>query len=261
MERGKICDLATGFYRVKEKFEIAFEEYRKKGSFNFKAMDEMEKDLYHLKNEIHAVFRYGEEKSLEREHLFDLIIGSIFHEALHVKEYIYTLESYAARYRLLEKKRLRALETYQDEFIKYSKEIVEEAKKNLPRKTAEVKNLFEEALSLLENILRKYRSSRRIIRCLYLERELLDRVYGKNGLNHIYGIMYKGGPMEGYFRVGASFLKDGFYEPAVEAFQEALHSDCGVMNGDGLRQEIKKRCLMLQKKKPGIAKKILAKIG
>ena len=261
-KQNKICDLVIGFYRVKKKFGEEFGRYEKSGKFNFSLLDELEKDLYRLKNRIHAVFRYGEEETLDREHLFDLIIGSIFHEALHLKEYIYTLDSYEPRYKLLDQKERRVrIDSHQDDFIKYSREILMEAKENLPKKAIEVRNLFEDALSLLEGILRKYRGSKRLIRVLYLERELLSSIYGKDGLENAYRIMYKGGPMEGYFRVGASFLKNGFYELAVKTFEEALNASSGSASEAELRQEIKKRCELLQKKRPGMAEKILAKIG
>jgi len=261
VERQKICDLATGFYTTKAKFNKAFKHYEKmKGTFDFKVIDEFEKDLFHLKNNTHFAFRHNPEGSLDREHLFDLIIGSIFHESLHLKEYIYTLESYEPKYRLLEKQYLKRTDSYQDEFLKYSRGILKEAKENLPKKAIEVKSLFEDALSLLENMLKKYRTNKRLIRCLYMEREILNSTYGKNGLQNLYRFMYKGGAMEGFYRVGASFLKDGFYEPAAKAFEEAINADSGSANANELRQEIKKRCQLLQRKHPGMAEKILAEI-
>jgi tetratricopeptide (TPR) repeat protein len=258
----KICDLVIEFFRIKKKFRQEFDRYRKSGKFNFRSLDELEKALYYLKNETHAVFRYGAEETLHREHLFDLIIGSIFHEVLHLKEYIYTLESYEPRYKLFAEKQGRMrIDGRKDAFLQHSKEILKEAKENLPKKASEVTNLFEDALSLIEGVLKKYRASRRLIRVLYLERELLESIYGEKGLEKVYGIMYKGGPMEGYFRVGASFLKNGFYELAVKTFEEALNKGCGNAHERELRLEIKRRCQLLQKKRPGMAEKILARIG
>lgn len=265
-KHSKICDLVIGFYRIKETFGGEFDRYHRGGEFNFEVIDAMETDIYRLKNEIHSVFRHGadlEEWVLERESLFDLIIGSIFHEMLHLKEYIYTLQSYEPRYILFEeRKKDRKIDSHQDDFLKYSKEIVREARENLPKKAVEVRNLFEDALSLMKGILRKYRTSKRLIRVLYLDRKLLNSIYGENGLELIYGIMYKGGPMEGYFRAGASFLKDGFYEFALRAFEEALNVASGSVQEGELRQEIKKRCQLLQKRHPEIVevKKLLARI-
>ena len=263
----EICDLVIGFYRVKKKFEKEFKHYQKQGKFNFKAMDEMEVDLYNLKNKTHAVFRRDVESNggiLEREDLFDLIIGSIFHEALHLKEYVYALQSYKARYMsFADRKKTGRIDSIQDDFLKYSREIIREAKENLPRKTTELKSLLEDALSLMEGTLKKYRTSRRLMRVLYLERELLNSIYGENGLEYVYRIMYKAGAMEGYFRVGASFLKGGFHDFAIRAFEEALSADSGSDRENELRQEIKKKCQFLQKKQLGDVRvqKILARIG
>ena len=263
----EICELVIGFYKVKEKFGKEFKHYQKQGKFNFKAIDAMEVDLYKLKNKTHTVFRNNVEASggiLEREDLFDLIIGSIFHEALHLKEYIYALQSYEARYMSFAgKKRKGRIDSIQDDFLKHSREIVREAKENLPRKTTELKSLLEDALSLMEGTLKKYRTSRRLMRILYLERDLLNSIYGENGLEYVYGIMYKGSAMEGYFRVGASFLKGGFHDFAIRAFGEALSANSSNDRENELRQEIKKKCQFLQKKQPGDARvqKILARIG
>lgn len=258
----KICDMVIGFYRIKSKFGKDFERYQKEGKFDFSAMDEMEKDLYSLKNETHSVFRYNVDETIDREHLFDLVVSSIFHEALHLKEYIYTLQRYEPRYKTFaEKERYRKTDSFQDDFLKYSREIVGEARENLPKKAVEVRNLFWDALSLLEGVLKKHRTSRRLIRVLYLQRALLESVYGGNGLEDVYRIMYKGGCMEGYFRVGASFLKGGFYELAVKIFEEALDADSGSVHERELRQEIKRKCLLLQKRQPGVVEKILARLS
>ena len=263
----KICEVVIDFYRIRGKFEKEFRYYRKEGKFRFETIDALESELYHLKSKTHDAFRYdpdSKSKILESEDLFDLIVGSIFHEALHLKEYVYTLQSYAPRYvSFAARKKDRQVENHQNNFLKYSREIVREAMESLPKKVAEVKNLFEDALSLVVRILKKHRASKRIIRILYLERELMNSVYGENGLEYIYKVMYKDGPMEGYFHVGASFLKSGFYDLAAKAFEESLNACAETDRRNELCMEIKKKCQFLEKKQPGITKvqKILARIG
>lgn len=263
----KICEVVIDFYRIREKFEKEFEYYRKEGKFKFETIDSLESELYRLKNKTHDAFRYDPDsklKILESEDLFDLIVGSIFHEALHLKEYVYTLQNYGPRYvSFAAKKKTMHVENRHDNFFKYSREILKEAMERLPQKASEVKTLFEDALSLIVRILKKHRASKKVIRILYLEKELMNSVYGPNGLEYVYRVMYKGGAMEGYFHVGASFLKGGFYDMAVTAFEESLNACAESDFGNEVCMEIKKKCQFIEKKQPGITKvrKILARVG
>jgi len=256
-----VCNVIISFYKVKKSFGEACAYYEKKGKFDFSALGKLEEDLYMVKEGTHSVFRYGGEVVLDRPCLFDLVIGSIFHELLHLKEYVYTLESYQPKYRVFEdKQRHKETNGGRIRFLDRSREIVKEAKENLPAKTEEIKDLFEDALSLLDAILKKYRASRRLIRVLYLEREIVESIYGKGGLEKVYDIMYPGGAMEGYFRAGASFLNDGFYKFAVKAFEESLDAGKGSKRENEIKGQIKKKCQLLEKKRPGMTGRILARL-
>lgn len=244
--------------KAKVRFDEEFESWESTGSFDFGVMDKLEEDLYHLKNRTHLSLRDGNELNsgfIQKADLFDLIIGSIFHEALHLKEYIYTLRSYAPRYNsFADRKKNRKLDVYTDDFLKHSMAIVNEAKTNLPKKAYEVKNLFEDALLLIEDIIKKYRSNSRVIRTLFTSSEILDRVYGENGLDALYSKIYRKGPAQGYLKVGASFMKDGFHEEAFGALEKAGRAAKRDGLADSLGEDILKKCQQLAKVHPQLEK-------
>ena len=263
-----ICEILTGFMKSKVRFDREFESWQSDNTFDFASMDKLEEELYHLKNRTHLTLRDGGRENsgfIQKADLFDLIIGSIFHEALHLKEYIYTLRSYAPRYSSFAgRKRGGKLDVYTDDFLKHSMAIVNEAETNLPKKAYEVKNLFEDALLLLEDIIKKYRGNSRVIRTLFTFGGTLDEVYGKDGLDMLYSRIYRNGPSEGYLRVAASFIKDGFYEPAYKALEKAAAAAKRDEIPDSLRGDILKKCQQLQKIHPQLkeqAEKLISKIS
>ncbi len=252
--QGEICEILTGFLKAKVRFDDEFESWQSVGVFDFTIMDKLEEELYHLKNRTHRTLRDGEQENsgfIQKADLFDLIIGSIFHEALHLKEYIYTLRSYAPRYNSFAgRKKNSRLDVYTDGFLKHSMAIVNEAETNLPKKAYEVKNLFEDALLLLEDIIKKHRSNSRVIRTLFTSKGVLEKVYGKSGLDVLYSRIYKNGPPEGYLRVGTSFMKDGFQDAAFKALEKAAGTAKRNNAPDSLRVDILKKCQQLQKAHP-----------
>lgn len=258
-KQAEICEIITGFMKAKVRFNGEFESWESAGSFDSAVMDRLEEDLYHLKSRTHLALRDGKEQNsgfIQKADLFDLIIGSIFHEALHLKEYIYTLRSYAPRYNSFAgRKKNRKLDIYTDDFLKHSMAIVNEAKTNLPKKAYEVKNLFEDALLLIEDIIKKYRSNSRVIRTLFTSSEILDRVYGENGLEALYSKIYREGPAQGYLKVGASFMKDGFHKEAFNALEKAARAAKRDGLADALGENILKKCQQLQKVYPQLKKR------
>ncbi len=248
----EVSELIEGFYRARVSYREQMDDYRKDGGFYFLRMDELEKHLYRLKNDAHRIFGGSgdlQEQHFGREHLFDLIIGSIFHEALHLKEYIYTLEQYKTRYEsMAHRYKFRKTSEPQDEFIEYTERIVTEAESELPVKAENINTLFKDAVAVSQSILKKFRRNRRLNRVLYIEADLIDKVHGQGGLKKVYDLMYSLGAMEGYYQAGMSFMHGGFFEEAEEAFNKALSRSVNSKDGDKLVEEIKARKAQIKKR-------------
>ena len=85
-------------------FQSIYDQYKKQ-TLSFDDVEKFVTDkdptipLFNLKGSCHMLFRYqGEEECSDEEKLLDLAVGSIFHEAMKIREDLYLLEVYKPRY-------------------------------------------------------------------------------------------------------------------------------------------------------------------
>ncbi len=176
------------------------------GLFEFRKLEELRnRYLYALKEYCHEIFR-----GHETTDLFDRYVSDIFHEVSILKEELYNVEHYAPVW---------AQAAAQREF----ESIMEEAGRMFPQKVRHLDFLFSRAQERLEGLLGRFRDRKVVIRSLFLNRYGFVAQCYPDGLIGFYQRMYpETGPVEGYDRVGTSFLTGGFYTHAVEAFEEGL---------------------------------------
>ena len=182
------ADMVIYSFKIFSIFREEFDNFKREKKCNFARMDKLEQDLYNLKNATHTMFRknISENREVEEADLFDLIISSIFHEMLHLKEYIYILDRYEPSYMLLEKRfEDKKLDDFKKDFLKHSREIVGEAKLGLPLKMQGVKELVDDAIPHLEQIIKKNSFDNQLIRTLYVSADLINNVYHEKGIEHL----------------------------------------------------------------------------
>lgn len=222
------ADLLASFLRIRADFGEEMERFRKEGAFDFARIDRMEVALYHMKNGAHRLARgTGGDRpaGVGPVELFDLLVGSAFHEMLHLKEYVYTLSSYGPVYEALTREGASGgTAGLEPDLATLFQEILEEARKGLPRKAGEIERLVRNASIQVERIVRASGEDGRTSRILYCASEDLDRIHGKDGLATCFSRVYPGGAAEGFFRVGSGFAASGFVVEAVEAFRRAVEA-------------------------------------
>lgn len=220
-----VSSIVLDSYKIIKTFKEEYVNFRKEKKCNFNKIDKLEKELFVLKEYTHALFRAEGEKEIEETDLYDSIISSIFHEMLHLKEYIYILEKYEPRYLLLEKKLENdKIDEFKKDFLKHSREIVGEAKLGLPLKMQGINEFINDALHHLEQVIKIYAFNSHLIRTLYVSADILNGIYPDKGLEHLYDIIYDGGRIEGYFLVAESFIKSGFTPEAKGILEKVLSS-------------------------------------
>ncbi len=176
--------------------------------------------LFGLKERCHALFRYMEaEPCNEKEKLFDLTVGSIFHEAMKLKENIYQLEVYGPRYLELEKRFGNPLP--EREFHGFKK-IKIRAEQGLCEGMEDLRELFHDVKEQLAELLREYSKNQLLTRFLLENRALVQKVYGKRGLEKISASMFKGGIDQAYWVAGNSYLESQYFDMAHRIFRKAL---------------------------------------
>lgn len=220
-----IADIVLGSYKIFGSFKKEFENFKKEKKSDFERINRLELDVYNLKNDTHYLFRDSikNKKEATEADLYDLIVGSIFHEMLHLKEYIYILDKYEPSYLILEKRfEDKKIDDFKMNFLKRSREIVGEAKLGLPLKLQWINDLVDDALPHLEQIIKSNSFDSHLIRTLYVSSDILKNTYPNSGVDHLYDIIYDGGWIEGYFLVAESFVKSGFTSEAAQIFHKII---------------------------------------
>jgi tetratricopeptide (TPR) repeat protein len=220
----EIVEIVKGFLKSTLIFTDMVKGYRQ-GNLNFSKLEELldatgSSPLFDLKERCHSRFRYQEgEPCNEKEKLFDLTIGSIFHEAMKLKENLYQLEVYGPRYLELEKRLGNPLP--EREFRRFRK-IILRAEQGLKEGMEDLKELFRDVKEQLGELLREYSKNQLLIRFLLENRALFQKVYGREGLEKIFASMFKGGIDQAYWTAGNSYLESQYFDMAHGVLKRAL---------------------------------------
>ena len=105
----KVMEIVRSFLLVYLAFRRLREEYQK-GSLRFSDLarfvdDRGQSTLFTLKENCHSLFRRSDEGVSEKEQVFDLLVGTLFHLAMKLREDLYQLEFHGPKVtRLSEKK-------------------------------------------------------------------------------------------------------------------------------------------------------------
>ena len=220
-----IADIVIDSLRIFSDFKIEYESFKKEKKCSFIRIDALEKELFILKEETHALFRAEatEKKEIKETDLYDLIVSSIFHELLHLKEYVYILDKYEPSFNILEKKLDdKDIEIFKKDFLRHSREMVGEAKLGLPLKLQGINELVNDAIRHLGQIIKVNSFNSHMLRSIYVSSKVVEKIYGENGLEKLYDLIYEGGWIEGYFLVAESFEKSGFYEETEQILAEII---------------------------------------
>ncbi len=220
----EIVEIVRGFLKSALIFADMVKGYHQ-GNLNFTKLEKLvdstgSSPLFDLKEKCHSRFRYHEgEPCNEKEKLFDLTIGSIFHEAMKLKENLYQLEVYGPRYLELEERLGNPLP--EREFHRFRK-IILRAEQGLKEGMEDLKELFRDVKEQLGELLREYSKNQLLIRFLLENKALLQKVYGKGGSEKIFASMFKGGIDQAYRTAGNSYLESQYFDMAYRVLKKAL---------------------------------------
>lgn len=211
--------------------EVAFQEFFKKykeGKLHFSDIGNWVDDrgrslLYNLKEQSHSLFRVGAKGGGHRnEWLLDLAIGSIFHEAMKLRENIYQMEVYRPRYVQFKSKMGKTAYAYERDYLQRFEQIISRAEQGVREGMEETQSLFKSAVEQLIDFFRKNSKNPYLVRFLLEHQPLLQRVYGDRRAKEIFHLMFKKGMLEAYSLAGRSYLQSGHYDLASLYFSKAL---------------------------------------
>ncbi len=204
-----ICSLFARYRRD----ELRFEEVQALFS------DEEASVLFRLKERCHALFRPGHGSTrvaMRREVLFDLAVGSLFHEAMKFRENFYQREVYGPRVRALRD----AAQGEPDELFEEFEKILAHVSDQLEEGLHEAETLLEQTRAQLSVLLAEHREDGHVTRCLLEKPELVEEVFAE-GLDVLLAEMH-GSAAAGYELAGHSYVASGYFEDAERCFAEAV---------------------------------------
>ena len=187
------------------------------------AGDDASSVLYRLKEHCHTLLRADgslHDGDIGPAELLDLVAGSLFHEAMKLRENLYQLEAYATRF---ERLRARAKPSHA-ESIRELEHLLELSGRHLHEAFYEARSLMELARRHVRALLAEHSSSGLLARCLHEHAVQVDRVFvapaydgpGEDLLDELYG-----GSAAAALVVARSYLESAYFEPALEALDIA----------------------------------------
>lgn len=219
----------SGLVYIVRDFLVAHQDLRRffaslrDGSLRFDEVETLVGDsersvLFRIKERCHQLFREHRAEAdavVRREALFDLAIGSLFHEAMKLRENFYQQEIYGPR---VESLRDEAGEEARELFAEFER-ILRGAGVRLGEALAETEALLELTVRQFRLLLIGYRNNGLIARALIEQRELVDAVFPE-GLDALLADIH-GEAADGYVVAARSYLKSSSFSRALPALAEA----------------------------------------
>ena len=222
-----LVEIVREFLAAQRLLRQVSERYRA-GRLAFEDVGELVGDdersvLFRLKERCHALVR-GErgEGGIGAKLLFDLAVGSLFHEAMKFRENFYQRFSYGPKVRELRRTGLRDESGLLGEFEK----LIGAAGIRIDESLQELDTLLGQTTTQFRILLAAHREEAYLARAVVGRSRELAEVFGVSPdalLAELYG-----SAAEAWARAGRSFVASGFFAEAVAALREAAKRGHGA---------------------------------
>jgi hypothetical protein len=217
-----LVDIVREFLLAHQLLRRMFERHRR-GELRFDEVQALAGDteasvLFRLKERCHALFRGGE---VFGDALFDLAVGSLFHEAMKLRENFYQLAVYAPE---VEAARALAEPGSEGLFEEFTR-ILAASRVRLAEAFAECEALLEQTRRQLFGLLAVHRENGLVTRYLIENAALASDVLGEP-LDAFFARVHAS-PVAAYALAARSYLESGYFDEARAALQEAASRDPG----------------------------------
>jgi hypothetical protein len=217
-----LVEIVRDFINAHELMRNVIDRHRR-GELRFDQLQELIGDdessvLFRLKERCHALFRIDRnDADLEayREALFDLAVGSLFHEAMKFRENFYQREVYGPRVRALRSHARGDEATLFDEFEK----ILVAVSRRIEEGLQEAEKLLDQTVQQLRILLAAHRANGLVARYMIERADRVAHVFSRD-FDDLLAELY-GSASNGYELAGRSYLMSGHYDAALAALGEA----------------------------------------
>ena len=195
--------------------------------------------LWNLKEQSHRLFRSTHHKSSLYEHLFDWTMGSIFHEAMKVKENTYQVESYKPLLEMEVKNSENnpALSNIINEYFS----LIEKANIDLKQELERVHELLSKAVFHLREIIIYYKDNILLIRFLIDNRTKVEKIFGKDSLAGLFEQMFPNGVHDAYLLAAENCFTSGRFQEAERYLEKAAKHDKNNRKAQKLLTKLKNK--------------------
>jgi hypothetical protein len=170
--------------------------------------------LFRLKERCHALFR-GDDSEIGASALFDLAVGSLFHEAMKLREHVYQADVYAPKVAAL---RARGVSDESGLLAEFDK-LVRDARVRLTESVAESRVLLGRTTAQFRVLLRSYADNGLLARFVVENAAELADAFG--GSEDAALADLHGSAGAAWRRAAWSYLASGFFAEATRALAEA----------------------------------------
>jgi tetratricopeptide (TPR) repeat protein len=178
--------------------------------------------LFRLKERCHALFRAGTEGEVVKvrpEALFDLAVGSLFHETMKFRESLYQRDVYGPKVRALRS----ASEPEVSLLFREFERIFDGVRARLDESLQEAEILLLQTAGQFRILLEAHAANGFVTRYLIEHGDLVDEVF-PDGLDALLEQIH-GSPGIAFVRAAHSYLESGFFGEARRALIEAMDRD------------------------------------
>jgi len=222
-------DLLDDFFDAKIYFDMIISTYNKNSSIPFTMLDAWvgtESNmgpLWGLKNQSHRLFRKTKHKNSLYEPLFDWTMGSIFHEAMKLKEDVYQVETYKPllEIEVANWKHDKALSRTIKEYF----QLIEHSNKDLESELINIGKLFSKAVLHLREILVSHKNNILLLRYLLDNKKAVEKTFGNNSFYEILNKMFPDGIHEAYLSAACGCFEHGWYQDADKYLKKVFKAD------------------------------------
>jgi tetratricopeptide (TPR) repeat protein len=227
-EQSGLVDIARDLLSAYQLTRRLTERYRN-GELCFEELKTLVGDsesslLFRLKERCHALFRPAEGspgETVRPEALFDLAVGSLFHEAMKLRENFYQHEVYGPKVRALRAAvDAGADDAVRENLVREMEKILDAAAQRLDEAVHETDTLLTQTRDQFRILVAEHRDNGLVCRYLVEHASLVGEVF-EEGLDSLLREIY-GSPAEGYALAARSYLSSGFFEEGRRALDEAL---------------------------------------
>lgn len=190
--------------------------------------------LWQLKDLCHRLWPEEEHAHNLEGSLIDWLAGSIFHEAMKLKENIYILNSYGpAAFRISDPDSGdgpggRYLETASPRLAQIMdvKGLIRRIVDDVIRQMEQLAFLFGQTSYMLRTMLPGLTNNMLVVRLLVEQEDVVLELWGENS-NAVFAEMFYAAPEQGFCAAGRSYLNGQWYDRALAMYQRALAIDAG----------------------------------